>query len=305
MEKTSQARSVGNIISPLSWLGKKYLSSRSDIYKNTLDVVVKADTAFRDIVYKQKNYLKDMKTDKGKLEAVKFAQDVSAFLREQAALVSIVEYMRGKFSEAVGVAPEKLKSVDYYISQQIGRTPEYNPNQIVEKKIDADREWEMERPSSLRRWISNYVGDNNDWARLQTEEEKSAIEKNPDIIAEAFLASWFWGRTKSGKELKAAFDVVYNGILNMFNANLSTLKILDNLRAKGDAQSYWDASKGKGGFGGNYKRFFENDSFQKAWSKFEEFMMQSFKDEDIKPEEIEQEYKEPEVDEWEEERIYD
>lgn len=305
MEKTSQARSVGNIISPLSWLGKKYLSSRSDIYKNTLDVVVKADTAFRDIVYKQKNYLKDMKTDKGKLEAVKFAQDVSAFLREQAALVSIVEYMRGKFSEAVGVAPEKLKSVDYYISQQIGRTPEYNPNQIVEKKIDADREWEMERPSSLRRWISNYVGDNNDWARLQTEEEKSAIEKNPDIIAEAFLASWFWGRTKSGKELKAAFDVVYNGILNMFNANLSTLKTLDNLRAKGDAQSYWDASKGKGGFGGNYKRFFENDSFQKAWSKFEEFMMQSFKDEDIKPEEIEQEYKEPEVDEWEEERIYD
>lgn len=284
MDKSSQSRSVGNIFSPLRYIGKKYLSSRSDIYKNTLNVIIKADDIFRDIARKQNNYLKYMKRDKGKLEAVKFAQDVHAFLREQAVMVEIAETIRDKFAEEVGINGDQLKNIDYYISSEIGRTPEYNPNQVVENKIDVEQQWEIERPSSIKRWLEGYIGQSDDYARLEPE-EKTALEKNPELISEAFLASWFWGRTKSGKELKKAFDVVYNAMMGMFNTNLSTLKILDNLRSQGDPQSYWNAVKGKNGFGNNYKRFVESNNFQTAWSKFEDMMYQSMQGEPIVSEE--------------------
>jgi len=286
MEKSSQSRSVSNVLSPLRYIGKKYLSARSDIYKEALDIVVKADDIFRDIARKQSGYLKEMKKDKRRLEAVKFAQDVSAFLREQAVLIELGQHMRTKFAEKVGLEAEKLKSIDYYISSEIGRKPEYNPNQIVEKKIDVDQQWEMERPSGLRRFIEKwFTSQSDDYARLEPE-EKTALEQNPELISEAFLASWFWGRTQSGKELKRGFDTVYNAMTNMFNANLSTLKTLDNLRSQGDPQAYWDTVKGKNGFGSNFKRFAETEQFLAAWKKFEDMMYQSMEGEPIPPEEM-------------------
>jgi len=284
MEKSSQSRSLGNVLSPLRYIGKKYLSTRSDIYKDTLNIIIKADDIFRDIGRKQSNYLKEIKKDKGRLEAVKFAQDVSAFLREQAILIEIGQSIRDKFAEEVGLEANQLKNIDYYISSEIGRTPGYNPNQVVENKIDVEQQWEMERPSSISRWLERYVGQNNDYTRLEPE-EKTALEKTPELISEAFLASWFWGRTQAGKELKKGFDVIYNTVLNLFNANLSTLKVLDNLRSQGDPQSYWNALKGKNGFGNNYKRFIESDQFQTVWKKFEEMMYQSMQGQPILPEE--------------------
>jgi hypothetical protein len=288
MDKLAQSRSIRNIISPLKYIGKKYLSSRSDIYKETLDVLIKADDIFRDVVRKQANYIKDMKKDKRRLEAVKFAQDVSAFLREQAVLIQIVNQMRNKFAEAVGVPPAQLKSIDYYISSEIGKTPEYNPNQRVEKGVDVEQQWEMERPSSIGRWFQYYTKSNDDWTRLEGEGDKVANELPSELISEAFLASWFWGKTESGKQLKKSFDVVFNSIVNLFNANLNTLKMLDKLRSQGDAQAYWDVAKGKNGFGNNYIRFIQTDSFSSAWNKFEKFMFESMKGEDVIEEDTEE-----------------
>jgi len=280
MEKSAQSRSIGNIISPLRYIGKKYLSSRSDTFKETLEVTIKADDAFRDVVSKQNNYLKAMDKDRKRLEAVKFAQDTAAFLREQAVLVELVGYMRDKYAEKIGIEPNSLKSIDYYVSSEIGKTPEYNPNQIVEKKVDVEQQWEMERPSSIKRWMEYYTNSNDDWARLETDQDvKTSFDKTPELISEAFLASWFWGKTQSGKELIKAFGVVYSNISNMLKANLSLLKTLDGFRSQGDSQAYWDAVKGKNGFGVNYKRFIENDSFIAAWKRFEDMMYQSMKNE--------------------------
>jgi len=294
MEKSAQSRSISNIVSPLRYIGKKYLSTRSDIYKDTLDVVIKADNIFRDIIRKQKNYLKMLNKDKGRLEAVKFAQDTSAFMREQAVLVEIVGLIRNKFAEKVGVNPEELKDLNYYISSEIGKSPEYNPNQVVETKINVEQEWDVERPSSIKRWLDYYTKTNDDWTRLDKDEEKTAIEKNPELISKAFLASWFWGKTQSGKEMKQAFDIIYSNMANMLNSNLSILKTLDGLRSQGDPQGYWFAVKGKNGFGGIYKKFVEdNEKFVTAWKKFEDIMYQSMKSEDAsledKDEEIESE----------------
>jgi len=282
MQKSSQSRSVKNLISPLRYIGKKYLSTRSDLYKESLDVINKADNIFRDVVRKQNNYLKELKKDKRNLEAIEFTQNAAAFLREQAVLIEVVGFIRQKFADKVKISPEQLKNIDFYITREIGKTPKYNPNQAVETKIDVENQWELERPSSISRWLEYYTGKKEDWARIEI--DKSSSKLPPELISEAFLASWFWGKTKAGKELIKSFNDILGTLNNIFNANISTLKTLDGLRSQGDIQNYWDVSKGNNGFGANYKRFIENSLFQESWSKFENFMPQAVTEEEPTPE---------------------
>lgn len=281
MDKTAQKRSLVNVFSPLKYLSRKYLSARSDMYKNTLEVITKADSIFRDVIYKQKYYLSQMKSNKGDLSAIPFAQNVLAFLREQYVLIEITSGIRNEFAKIVDLNPNSLKDINYYITQEIGKTPSYNPNQIVENKIDLQKEWNMERPTLLQRMLNYNIEE--PYVRLEEEQKEASI--NPYLIKKSFLTSWFWSKTESGKQLKRAFDVVYEGMEKIFAANINLLKNLDKLLTAGDPQAYWQHVKGQYGFGQIFRRFIENDVFLKSWNVFQNLLLQAKKEYEAKAKE--------------------
>ncbi|HUV85246.1 MAG TPA: hypothetical protein VMV86_06005 [Methanosarcinales archaeon] len=280
MEKKAQQRKIRNVISPLNFVSRKYLSYRSPIYKEAQVIVEQADTLFRDTVQTQKGYLKNLKKDKKDLAAVRLAQRTAAFLREQVLLSQTSDLIGEKFAqiEGVGVPASQLKDINYYISADIGKTPEYNPNQVVEDKIDMEDEWSKERPSIWRRFVTEYFGrdygvDERSKRLQQTPIKTSEDEFYSELVKDAFLASWFWGRTQSGKEYKKAFDTICVGAENMVNANLSLLKRLDDLRTKGDPQTYWSACQNiTSGFKAILKKYGEDKRFLEAWKKFESYL---------------------------------
>jgi hypothetical protein len=280
MEKTAQQRKIRNIISPLNFVGRKYLSFRSPIYKEAQAIIEKADGLFRNTVQTQKGYLKNLKKDKRDLAAVRLSQRTAAFLREQVLLTQTTDLIGEKFSqiEGVNVPVAQLKDINYYISNDIGKTPEYNPNQVVEKDVNMEEEWDQERPSIWGRFVTEYFG--RDYG---VDERSKRLEKSPlkasetefysEIVKDAFLASWFWSRTQSGKDYKKAFNTICVGAENMVNANLALLKKLDDLRTKGDPQAYWDACKNaSSGFKATLTKYGESKAFLDAWQKFESYL---------------------------------
>ena len=290
MDKEAQSKSILNY-SPKGHLTKSYLSWRSPLYKELLKKIKHTDDMFRDIVYTQKKILKNMKKDKGDLAAGTFSQRVAAMMYQQDMLAKTVDYFKSKIVEiineddkmqelGISVNEKDFKDLGYFINCSIGRRPEVNPNQPV-KEVDMEEEWEKSRPSIWRRWLTQYFGRGWKGHGFGTGESTPALEGFPkkksetenDIVKEAFIASWLWGMTPSGRKFKKSFNDTYNAMSNMFNANINLLKVLDELERAGDVQEYWKRISGdKTSFRNIMEKYSNNSKFLDDWRTFEQYL---------------------------------
>ena len=256
---------------------------RSEIYSEALRVIEKADDIIRDSTFKQKVYLKDMKSIKNKLQGARFAQVASAFLREQELILQIVNKIQSEFDGITGES--NVTDINVFINKQMGLNPEYSDSQKIEEKTDIDEEWEKERPGYIGRMLEYGVKPAIKRSPLSKEEPYGVSEsvrkksnENEQIEKVAFLEGWYWKRTKSGKEYAKSFEAVYNSLKQLFNSNVKLLEKLDELRSMGDPQEYFSATKNPTqGFFAITDKQLKNEKFTSAWSKFNELLVEQDK----------------------------
>jgi hypothetical protein len=282
IEKQAQKRKLKNVLTPLRFLGKKFLGIRSELYSEALRTIEKADDIIRDAAFKQKVYLKDLKSMKKKLQGVRFAQAAAAFLREQELIIQIVNKIQSEFGKLTGNS--SVTDINPYINKQIGLKPEYSESQKTEQKADIDKEWEKTRPGyidrmleygvkpAIQRTFSDKPYSVNESVRTKASEEENTL------IKEAFLENWYWKKTKSGKEYAKSFNTVYDILNKLFDSNVKLLEQLDELRSIGDPQEYFAAVKNpQSGFLAITDKQLKNETFKSSWKKFDDLLVEQDK----------------------------
>jgi hypothetical protein len=198
-------------ISPIRWLGKTSLKTRSERYRRAVEFIDKADDLIREAALNQKAILKDMKAIKKNLSGALFSERVDAFIKEQKAINAIVSKMDQTFTQLAG---------DYG-----------NLNMAINEEVLKTPEGEYQSKES-----------HDDYIKRITDELDSSFEKT------AFLGGYYWKtRTESGKKLAKAFDTVYTRLNYVFDKNLNVLKQLDEVRDIGDPQKYLTTAMKKDG----------------------------------------------------------
>lgn len=198
-------------ISPLRWLGKTSLKTRSERYRRAVEFVDKADDLIREAALNQKAILKDMKSIKKNLSGALFSERVDAFIKEQKAINAIVSKMEQTFAQLAG----DYGNLNMAINEEVLKTPE------GEYRSKESHE---------------------DYIKRITDELDSSFEKT------AFLGGYYWKtRTESGKKLSKAFETVYTKLNYVFDKNLNVLKQLDEVRDIGDPQKYLTTAMKKDG----------------------------------------------------------
>ena len=280
--KESQGRKLRNVLAPVRFLGKKFLGIKSEIYSEALITIEKADDIIRDSTFKQKVYLKDMKSMKKKLQGVRFAQAAAAFIREQELILQIINKIQSEFGKITGNSA--ITDINPYINKQIGLNQEYSSSQKTETKSDIDEEWDKDRPGYIDRILEYGIKPaikrsplSNEPYSVSESTRKQSNEFN-GLVKEAILEGWYWRRTKSGKEYAKTFETVYESFKELFNKNVKLLEKLDELRSTGDPQGYFFTAKNpRDGFFAATNKVLKNEKFTSAWSTFNQLLVEQDK----------------------------
>lgn len=213
IDKFAQKRSLTNRISPAKTFGKWRTKLRSPKYAKALSFVEKSDNLIREAVSRQKTLLREMKKAKGNYSASLFLNNLNSFKSEQLVINKIIQLIGAKFDEIKG---DDYDTIDEAINQEILRTPKQHKLNFTEEDDDTVSD--------------KLIG--------------KLSENIENLKKQAFWGDSYWKENiQSGKSYVEAFSILYSKFDNIFQNNISLLKILDDLRTVGDPVEYLNVAK--------------------------------------------------------------
>ncbi len=222
-------------ISPIRWLGKTRLKSRSpEVYGKAIELVDKTDELLRELVGQQKIYVKELKKYAKGLSVINFSNSAHRFIRNQIAINKAIDKLKALFKQISG----KWANIDMAINADIGRTPE--------TEFEPDDSGYIEEQLQRISYVYN------------------------DLCKEALFGGNYWrSRTTSGRKFANTFKIVLNKLLTVYNKNLNILKTLDDIRSVGDPGEYLRVASAITGFDKMQDVLEKGDAtFQTAWENF-------------------------------------
>jgi len=243
-EKINPSGSRAVRLSPIRWLGKKLLRSRSpEVYGKAIDVVEKVDDLLRETVSRQNILLAEMRKFKKGVSTINFALSAKRFVKEQKLINKATEKLELIFKDIAG----QYGNIDVAINASIGGTPEISSH-LENKEVDEESylENQLDKISSL------YM----------------------ELSKEALLGGRYWRtRTESGRAFAEKFTTIYRSFEGIWKHNIDTLKKLDELRSIGDPGKYLQKAKDKYGFA-KIEKVLKNSKINDAWQLFETIAVQ-------------------------------
>ena len=233
---TKEAQKRRFRVSPIRWLGKTRLKSRSpEVYGKAIDLVDKTDELLRELVGQQKAYVKELKKYAKGLSVINFSNSAHRFIRNQIAINKAIQKLGSLFKQISG----KWSNIDTAINADIGRTPE---TEFEPEDSDAYIEEQLQRISYMYN----------------------------DLCKEALFGGNYWrSRTTSGRKFANTFKIVLNKLLTVYNKNLNILKTLDDVRSVGDPGEYLRVASAITGFDKMQDVLEKGDAaFKSAWENF-------------------------------------